>query len=550
MNLNIRKLLPPLNQLRFRATAVLCSAVLIATALSAVLYVRVSHRVVIDQARSRVRSVARTLAIAATRPMQTADRAGLLLVASELVPERGIRYVAFADPTGSVLAGAQQGAGHLSQILYDDAQTIPISQLDQPMLVTDLESRPRLDITYPIFAPTSPTSPVDEIRPVIGYTRIGLSLSDMEQQLATVTNQAVGIATLISLLAIPLGFGLVHRLVQPLQQLQEATREIAAGRLNCRVPLIRRDEIGDLAAAFNSMADDLERSHEELLRHKAELEDRVLARTFQVTEMNRRLQEEIAEKEDFVRAVTHDLSAPLRNVTGMVSLLREKYGGPLPEEAADLLVRLDRSVRHELELIEQLLELSRIRSRRGEVVLVDLDALVRVIAEQLQCDLSDSNITIELVGRLPVVTAEKMRMRQLWQNLIDNAIKYTDPSAPHLKDVAPTIRISAVERRDSFEFRVADRGIGIEPRDQERVFYVFRRARDGFVARTDGKGVGLASCKSIVQSYDGRIWVEPNPGGGSVFCFTLAKHALADKSAPVERKRPVANVPSELVDVI
>src|SRR5438552_8086287 len=88
------------------------------------------------------------------------------------------------------------------------------------------------------------------------------------------------------------------------------------------------------------------------------------------------------------------------------------------------------------------------------------------------------------------------------------------------------------ERGDMYEFRILDNGIGIESRDRDRVFYVFRRAKNGFVAKTPGKGVGLANCKSIVQNYNGRIWVEPHPDGGSIFCFTLAKARLAPPSEP------------------
>lgn len=510
--------------LRMKAAVVLCGVVLAATVVTAALYVRLATRLVKDQAQSRVNELAQAVAVSATSAIVRNDHERLLAVATDLISSGDqIRYVAFADPAGRVLAGAQKGVGQLTSVLAEGGSTMPIDALRQPSSVVDSTGQPRLDVTAPIFlhsggpAGATPDS-------TVGFVRLGLSLEAVNERTARVSEQVIGVAALIAALMIPLGFGLVNRLIVPLQRLGEAARALASGRLDQRVSLNRNDEIGELATAFNAMAEDLAHSHRDMMRHKEELEDHVLARTYQLTELNRRLQEEVAEKDDFLRAVSHDLSAPLRNVTGMTMLLRDRWAGQIDGDAGDLLKRIDGSVRHELELIDELLELSRIRTRRGEIQRVDLHEVVTAAADQFAFEMRSRGIEFEIEGRLPIVFADRTRMRQLFQNLIDNAVKYTDPAAP-----APTrrVRITCVDRPDVYEFRVADNGIGIAPRDRDRIFYVFRRAKDGFVAKTAGKGVGLATCKGIVQNYGGRIWVEPNSGGGSVFCLELLKSRLA-----------------------
>lgn len=514
-----------LSRLRFKATAVLSGVVLVVSGLSASLYIRVASRVIHEQAASHVREVSKTLAISSSGPMMADDRMALLEVAEELIRSEGLQYIAFADPVGRILAGAQQGQGQLSRLLYNDGVTIPIAPLDEPLSIENGDNGPRLDNTYPVFVPGEAASD-DVPQHVVGYVRIGLSMADAEQNLNTLARQAVWIACLIAFLMVPLSYGLANRLASPLKRLSAASAALASGNLGHRVRLNRCDEIGDLARSFNAMADDLSRSHNALVSLNAELEDRVLARTFQLTEVNRRLQDAVAEKEDFVRAVSHDLSAPLRNVTGMIDLLRDRQAQGLSSTALDLLGRIRNNVTHGLEMIEELLDLSRIRSRRDAMQRVDLDAEVRSVAAQFEFDLQSKGIELSIESPLPVVWAERLRMRQLWQNLIDNAIKYTDTSRADAGRGRPRIRIWWNDQHDTLEFRVADNGIGIAPRDRERVFYVFRRAKDGFVARTAGKGVGLATCKSIVQNYNGRMWIEANPAGGSVFCFALAKDRL------------------------
>jgi signal transduction histidine kinase len=119
------------------------------------------------------------------------------------------------------------------------------------------------------------------------------------------------------------------------------------------------------------------------------------------------------------------------------------------------------------------------------------------------------------IGELPAVQADPPQLQRVFQNLLSNAIKYTAP------DVEPRVLVSGRRADGGCELAVADNGIGIDPRNAERVFEMFARVHGG--AEYRGTGLGLAICRRIVERHGGRVWVEPNPGGGSVFRLTLPR---------------------------
>ena len=160
---------------------------------------------------------------------------------------------------------------------------------------------------------------------------------------------------------------------------------------------------------------------------------------------------------------------------------------------------------------------------------VDLNALVAELGEVFENDLRSRRITLVVDTPLPVVEGERARLRQVFQNLIDNAVKYMGEGAPAgdaTGDAAGGARVREIHvgctvRADEAEFYVRDTGIGIEQEDLDKVFRVFRRGKNPAVQGVPGKGVGLASVKSIVETYSGTIWVESRLGRGSTFRFTI-----------------------------
>jgi signal transduction histidine kinase len=143
---------------------------------------------------------------------------------------------------------------------------------------------------------------------------------------------------------------------------------------------------------------------------------------------------------------------------------------------------------------------------------VDTRALVRETLASLDAAVRDAGAEIE-IGDLPVVEADRAALAQLFGNLLSNALKFTDGRRP------PHVDVSAVRQNGSWCFTVADNGLGIEPKDADRVFGMFERlhGEDAY----GGTGIGLAICKRIVERHGGRIWCEPAPEGGAAFSFTL-----------------------------
>ena len=193
-------------------------------------------------------------------------------------------------------------------------------------------------------------------------------------------------------------------------------------------------------------------------------------------------------------------------------------------------------------MIAELLELSRIKTRRQKMENLDLRVLVNDLCGMFENDLKSKRIDLLIDTPLPVLHCEKARMRQVFQNLIDNAIKYMGDGA------ARKIHVGCQVKSDEAEFYVRDTGIGIDAEDLSKVFVVFRRGKNTVAQNVAGKGVGLASVKSIIETYGGTIWVESKPGHGSTFRFTIngqfvvpaAKAAAALEVAAAARVAPGA----------
>jgi len=222
------------------------------------------------------------------------------------------------------------------------------------------------------------------------------------------------------------------------------------------------------------------------------------------------------ELEQFAYAASHDLSEPLRVIAGFVELLGERYGERLDEEARRFIDFTIGGVERMQAVIDDLLAYS--RAGRVELALcaVDVGALIREVADSLFAIITESAATLE-TGELPVITAEPTLLRQVFQNLIGNAIKFCEQGPP---------RVSVTSQREgaAWRFDVIDNGPGIDPAHAEQVFMMFRRLHGREVP---GTGIGLAIVKRIVERHGGRIRCEPAPGGGTRFSFTIPDEVAA-----------------------
>lgn len=353
-----------------------------------------------------------------------------------------------------------------------------------------------------------------------GYLHVGFS-NDVSARLRILQGLILLACMGVVIVAMPIATLIARHITVPIGALAAAAHKLAEGKLDHRVDLLRQDELGELADAFNRMAHTVQTQQEDIRRINSELEQKVHDRTAQLEKVNSRLKAEIAEKEDFLRAVSHDLNAPLRNISGMASMLLLKYKDTLEADALQRLERIQKNVEVECELIGELLELSRIKTRREKIEAVDLHELIAQVAEGFSSDFETRRISFHITGRLPVMNAERSRMRQVFQNLIDNAVKYMRDDGP--REIHVTLRWE----REDLVISVSDTGMGIAPEDLPHLFHVFRRAKNATAMKIPGKGVGLASVKSIVENYAGRLWAESQPGVGTTFHMAIPRHCFA-----------------------
>jgi len=221
-----------------------------------------------------------------------------------------------------------------------------------------------------------------------------------------------------------------------------------------------------------------------------------------------------AELEQFAFVASHDLQEPLRMITSFLAQLERKYNDVLDAKGKQYIHFATDGAKRMRQIILDLLDFSRIGRVETERELVDIEDLLTSEIRFFNRKMKDVNAAVKW-DNMPVITASKGPMQQLFHNLIGNGLKYQP------KGNTPEVTISTGETETHWTFSVQDNGIGINPEYSEKVFNIFQRLhnRDEF----EGTGVGLAICKKVVEEHGGEIWVESEEGVGSTFHFTIQK---------------------------
>lgn len=283
-----------------------------------------------------------------------------------------------------------------------------------------------------------------------------------------------------------------------------------------RLPIVVMSGLDDEAAAMQGLR---EGAQDYLV--KGRVDSDLLARSLRYAiERQRsedRLHAKTLEQDSFIYTVSHDLRAPLVSLQGLTSILIEDYGATLDADARMYIDRIAANARKMQNLLNDLLEISRVGRVDVEVDLVDLQAIVYSVTEQLRHTLTTRGATVRVDGSLPSVYANHTRMTQVFTNLIDNAVAYTPTGR------APLVGINALERPDGWEVMVQDNGVGIPAAFQSKVFAIFQRLPTGKALNPTGSGVGLAIVARIIESHGGKLWIDSREGIGSTFHFTLPR---------------------------
>ena len=331
---------------------------------------------------------------------------------------------------------------------------------------------------------------------------------------------------LIAAMAGVVGVGAVvsRRILRQVRPLVETNRALGRGDLTARTVVVSSDELGELARGVNQMAEQLQASYETL-------ELRVAQRTEEV----RRL---LAERTEFFASMSHDFRTPLAVIMNEADLLTDQSFARKTGDVKDAARTIKESSAQVLALVNDVLELARAEAGRLEVTLdaVRLGDVVGDLRGTLEglARSGDVALSIDVPSDLPMVIADRRRLREVILNLIDNAVKYTLPGG--------RIAVSASATDGLVEVAVADSGVGIPAEAGDKIFEPFYRVKGTKPARGQpSTGLGLALSKRLVEAHGGDLWFTSEPDRGSTFRFTL--RALPDEAAgpAVEQKRRTAS---------
>jgi light-regulated signal transduction histidine kinase (bacteriophytochrome) len=269
----------------------------------------------------------------------------------------------------------------------------------------------------------------------------------------------------------------------------------ATGVPNQRLTITGQDEICMISEHINAMLDALAENSQQL------------------TVANQELERSNKELEQFAYVASHDLQEPLRKVQTFSERLSKKYAHVLDDDGKLYIERMQDASGRMRVLIQDLLSYSRIKSAGKELLAVDLNEVLCGVVADLEIRLEQSGGRLEL-GTLPVIQGDPLQMRQVFQNLIGNALKFKKP------DVAPVVKVSSHEiSKDLFEITVIDNGIGFDNKYAERVFEVFQRLHGR--SEYEGTGMGLAIVRKIIERHKGTIGAESESGKGTSFILRL-----------------------------
>lgn len=282
---------------------------------------------------------------------------------------------------------------------------------------------------------------------------------------------------------------------------------------------LRRHVSGELPIAWEAFVGAVDEAYRQSDIDREMLERAMELSSAELLEANSALREravELArsnsELEQFAYIASHDLQEPLRTITMYMQLLERRYGDKLDGKAQEFIGHAVASADVMHQLIRDLLSFARITSRAQPMAPTCMKDVIHEAMAGLETAIADADATVD-ISDMPLVFVDRTQIRQLWQNLISNAIKF------RRAEVSPRVEVRARRDGADWSFAVADNGIGIAPKYTGRVFEIFQRLHTSDVYA--GTGIGLAMCKKIVERHGGRIWLDSSPGEGSTFCFTL-----------------------------
>jgi signal transduction histidine kinase len=367
---------------------------------------------------------------------------------------------------------------------------------------------------------------------IIGSVCLRSDLSPLYTAFRRNATNTMAVLALAALAAYFISSRLQRIISSPILNLAKVAREVSEQKdYTTRATKTSNDEVGLLIDSFNEMLEQIQHRDFELVKARDDLEIRVQERTAELTETNEQLKEEEAkqaelvkelenvnqELKDFAYIASHDLKAPLRAIKTLADWISTDYADKLDQDGQEQLKLLRQRVDRMHNLIDGILQYSRVGRVREKITEIELNKLLPEIIDMLA---PPEHIKITVVSDLPVVKCEETRVTQVFQNLLSNAVKYMDKSEG-------LIQVECTEQGEFWKFSIADNGPGIEKQHWDRIFKIFQTLtpRDEF----ESTGIGLTVVKKIIEMYGGKIWLESELGKGTTFFWTFPRAGVAEQ---------------------
>ncbi|MFQ5964158.1 MAG: ATP-binding protein [Candidatus Scalinduaceae bacterium] len=308
-----------------------------------------------------------------------------------------------------------------------------------------------------------------------------------------------------------------RKLTNPLNKLVKGVTTIAeidSDDLDYHINVTSNDEIAFLTFSFNKMIYKLGMAKKRLRDYANNLEKKVKGKTKEVHEKAKELEKVNNELKEFIYIVSHDLKEPLFAIEGFTTRLSKIYGNVFDEKGKRYIDRLKANIDKMSLKINEIMEVMRVGRVIYDFRNNDSGVIIEDVVRTLESKIKDRNINLSIQKKLPTVYCDDERMKDVFLNLLTNAVKFMD------NDNQNFIKVGCDRNNGYYKFFVEDTGIGIQAEYQKQIFKIFRRLMD---VEAEGTGVGLAIAKKIVELHKGKIWVESpvKEGRGSRFCFTI-----------------------------
>jgi signal transduction histidine kinase len=352
---------------------------------------------------------------------------------------------------------------------------------------------------------------------IIGYAIVGVSLEKVDQAM----RRSIQVSFFITLAVIFMGIlALIlfnnRLIIYPLRKLLMGTQRIGEGDYNYRIDLNLSDELGMLATSFNQMTEKIKITQDQLAEYNRMLEEKVAERTKELSQALDKLTEADRIKSEFVTNLSHELRTPLNAVIGFSDIILQKIDGEINESQKKDLTLINNSGKHLLSLIDDLLDIAKIET--GHAMVNYEQFQISTLAEQVisltKQGLLDKDIKLklEIAKDIPIIRADKFKIKRALLNLLSNAVKFTEKGH---------VALIVSYKEDKFIFEIQDTGIGIKEEDLNKIFERFRQLDSSTTRPHGGIGMGISLVTELIKMHKGDIWVNSVYGKGTSFFFTL-----------------------------